>query len=67
MISKILDITKQSGGPVQVKYSAAKNQLYLFKIDFVKMLPDDLYAKWNSTIETKGLALYKSPGIIFCS
>lgn len=63
MISKILDFAKQSGGPVQVKYSAAESQLCLFKIDSVKMLPDDLHAKWNSTTETRGLAPHKSPGM----
>lgn len=29
------------------------------------MLPNDFYAKWNSTIKIKGLAPYKNPGIIF--
>ena len=45
VIAKILNVAKHSGGPVQVKYSTAGNQLILSKNDSGKMLPDDLYSK----------------------
>ncbi|KAJ2894090.1 hypothetical protein MKZ38_007929 [Zalerion maritima] len=63
VIAKILDVAKRSDGPVQVKYSAAGNQLVLSKNDSGKMLPDDLYSKWNPTTETKDLAPAKTLGM----
>lgn len=61
VVSKILDVAKRSGGPVQVRYSAAEGQLCLYNNDSMNMLPDDIYVKWSSTIETKSLSALKTP------
>ncbi|KAH7230053.1 uncharacterized protein BKA55DRAFT_715688 [Fusarium redolens] len=63
VIAKILDVAKRSDGPVQVKCSAAWHQLVLSKTDSRKMLPDDLYSKWNPITETEDSAPVKTPGM----
>ena len=63
VIAKILDVAKRSGSPVQVKYSTAGNQLVLSKNNSEKMLPDNLYSKWNPTTETKDSASAKTLGM----
>lgn len=53
VIAKILEVARRSDGPVQVKYSRTGHQLVFSKIDSGKMLPDDLYSKWNPRTETE--------------
>ncbi|KAI6772973.1 hypothetical protein HG530_003931 [Fusarium avenaceum] len=63
LIAKILEVARRSDGPVQVKYSSTGQQLVLSKIDSGKMLPDDLYSKWNPRTETEDAAPVKTPGM----
>ncbi|WZH44191.1 geranylgeranyl pyrophosphate synthetase [Fusarium acuminatum] len=63
VIAKILEVARRSDGPVQVKYSKTRHQLVLSKIDSGKMLPDDLYLKWNTRTETEDSAPVKTLGM----
>jgi hypothetical protein len=63
VIAKILEVARRSDSPVQVKYSKTRHQLVLSKIDSGKMLPDDLYLKWNTRTETEDSAPVKTLGM----
>lgn len=57
LIRKIIDAVKACGGKAIVKYDAKEDKLVVWKVDGKKMLPKDLYSKWedkgNSGAETK--------------
>ncbi|KAL2044112.1 hypothetical protein ABVK25_012458 [Lepraria finkii] len=56
LITKILNVVKGYGGNATVKYDAKDDKLVVWKVDGKKMLPKDLYSKWddrdNSEVET---------------
>lgn len=56
LISKILNVVKGCGGNAIVKYNEKRDKLVVRKVDGKKMLPKDLYSKWddkgNSEAET---------------
>lgn len=56
LISKILNVVKGCGGNAIVKYDEKRDKLVVRKVDRKKMLPKDLYSKWddkdNSEAET---------------
>lgn len=56
LINKILTVVKACGGSAVVKYDAREDKLLILKVDRKRMLPMDLYSKWdnrdNSEIET---------------
>ncbi len=47
LIDKILDVVKRCGGNAIVKYDVEEDKLVLRKVDGKKMLPMDLYSKWD--------------------
>lgn len=57
LIKKIIDVVKGSGGNATVKYDVMEDKLVVSKVDRKKMLPKDLYSRWdnedNSVLETK--------------
>ncbi len=56
LINKILNVVKGCGGNAIVKYDVEEDKLVVRKVDGKKMLPKDLYSKWddrdNSEAET---------------
>lgn len=56
LIKKILTVVKACGGTAIVKYDVKEDKLLIRKVDGKKMLPKDLYSKWddrdNSETET---------------
>ncbi|MCJ1241821.1 hypothetical protein MMC14_009827 [Varicellaria rhodocarpa] len=56
LINKILNVLKGYGGNAIVKYDVKEDKLVIWKVDGKKMLPKDLYSKWdgrdNSEAET---------------
>ena len=49
LINRIINIVKEGGGRGVVKYSAAADELAIWKTDSKPMLPKDLYSKWTDT------------------
>jgi len=47
LIGKILDVVKGCGGSALVKYDVSGDKLVVSKADGEKMLPEDLYSKWD--------------------
>ena len=47
LINKILNVVKGCGGNGIVKYDVKKDKLVVWKYDGKKMLPKDLYSKWD--------------------
>ena len=47
LINKILNIVKGSGGYAMVKYDEKRDKLLIWKADAKKMLPEDLYCRWD--------------------
>ena len=47
LIKKILDVVKGCGGSAMVKYDIGEDKLIISKVDGKKMLPRDLYSKWD--------------------
>ena len=47
LISKILNVVKGCGGNAILKYDVKKDKLVVSKVDGKKMLPKDLYSKWD--------------------
>ena len=47
LIRKLRDVVKGSGGKAIVKYDAMGDKLVVSKFDGKKMLPEDLYSKWD--------------------
>ena len=47
LISKILNVVKGCGGNAIVKYDVNKDKLVVSKVDGKRMLPMDLYSKWD--------------------
>ena len=56
LITKILNVVKKCGGNAIVKYDVKGDKLVVLKVDGKKILPKDLYSKWddrdNSEAET---------------
>lgn len=53
LIKKILDVVKERGGHAILKYDARQDKLMIGKVDRKKMLPKDLYSKWNDRDDSK--------------
>ncbi|OAL43261.1 hypothetical protein IQ07DRAFT_302103 [Pyrenochaeta sp. DS3sAY3a] len=49
LITEIRDIVKDNGGKAILKYDANVDKLLFYELGDKKMLPDDLYAKWEDT------------------
>ena len=47
LINKILDVVKGCGGNAIVEYDVREDKLVVWKFDVKKMLPKDLYSKWD--------------------
>ena len=47
LITKILNAVKGCGGNAVVKYDVMKDKLVVWKVEGEKMLPGDLYSKWD--------------------
>jgi len=47
LISKILEIVKRCGRNAAVNYDDKEDKLVIWKADGEKMLPKDLYSKWD--------------------
>ncbi|KAK2595657.1 hypothetical protein QQS21_006630 [Conoideocrella luteorostrata] len=47
LIGKIIAVTKDCGGQALLKYDNKRDELVISKEERGKMLPDDLYEKWN--------------------
>ena len=47
LIRKILTVVKACGGSAIVKYDVKEDKLLVLKVDGKKMLPKDLYSKWD--------------------
>ncbi|MCJ1279347.1 hypothetical protein MMC21_007171 [Puttea exsequens] len=47
LFHKILDVVKVCGGNAVVKYDVKEDKLVVSKVDGKKMLPTDLYSKWD--------------------
>lgn len=47
LVKQIFNIAKETGGNIMVKYDFMKDKLLVSKADGSKLLPDDLYFKWN--------------------
>ncbi|KAL9098975.1 MAG: hypothetical protein Q9163_005458 [Psora crenata] len=47
LINKILNVVKGGGGNAIVKYDVKEDKLVVWKFDGKKMLPKDLYSKWD--------------------
>ena len=47
LIKKILNVAKGCGGNAIVKYDVKKDKLVIWKVDGKRMLPKDLYSKWD--------------------
>lgn len=48
LIGKIRDIVRESGGRARLRYDASGDNLVFHKVGGKQMLPEDLYAKWES-------------------
>ena len=58
LIKKVLNVVKGCGGQAVVKYDDKGDKLVIWKTDTERMLPDDLYSKWddaNNTQQSLGL------------
>ena len=49
LVKKILNVVRGGGGNAMVKYDFKKDKLVVSKVDGEKMLPKDLYSKWDDT------------------
>lgn len=47
LINKILEVVRGCGGQAVVKYDVKEDKLVVWKFDGEKMLPKDLYSKWD--------------------
>lgn len=47
LINKILNVVKGSGGYAMLKYYEKGDKLLIWKADAKKMLPEDLYCRWD--------------------
>ena len=47
LITKILNVVKGCGGNAAVKYDVKEDKLVISKVDGKRMLPKDLYSKWD--------------------
>ena len=47
LLKKILSAVKRSDGTAVVKYDLMKDKLIVSKVERKKMLPEELYSKWN--------------------
>lgn len=47
LIKRLVNIVKGCGGSAVVKYDDKKDNLVVCKVDAKKMLPEDLYSKWD--------------------
>ncbi|KAH7021583.1 geranylgeranyl pyrophosphate synthetase [Microdochium trichocladiopsis] len=53
LINKILSVAKELGGSMVMRYDTMGDKLVVSKVAGKKMLPDDLYSKWDdASVET---------------
>ncbi|KAH7016037.1 uncharacterized protein B0I36DRAFT_395699, partial [Microdochium trichocladiopsis] len=56
LINKILSVAKELGGSMVMKYDTMGDKLVVSKVAGKKMLPDDLYSKWDdASVETAAI------------
>ena len=48
LITKILNVVKGCGGNAVIKYDVKEDKLIISKVDGKRMLPKDLYSKWDN-------------------
>lgn len=53
LITKIREVTKENGGKAVLKYEASADKLVFYKQGDKKMLPEDLYLKWEIQVVDK--------------
>lgn len=53
LIKHIIKVAKEGGGNAVVKYDDKTGKLVVRKVDKRKMLPKDLYAKWDDTVSAE--------------
>ncbi|KAL9023586.1 MAG: hypothetical protein Q9196_007109 [Gyalolechia fulgens] len=53
LINKIVNVVKGCGGNAIVKYDVEQDKLVFLKFDGEKMLPTDLYSKWDDRDESE--------------
>ena len=53
LITKILNVVKRCGGNAIVKYDVKGDKLVIWKVDGKKILPKDLYSKWDDRDNSK--------------
>jgi hypothetical protein len=54
LINRILTVVKDCGGNAMVKYDEQEDKLVIRKVTGKKMLPKDLYSKWDDRDNTEG-------------
>ena len=54
LINKILNVVKGCGGNAIVKYDDKGDKLVVWKANGKKMLPKDLYSKWDDRDNSEG-------------
>lgn len=57
LIRKLLDVVKECGGIATVRYDVLGDQLVVQKVDRKKMLPKDLYIKWDDVKGPKAVTI----------